>query len=324
MEKVNNIKLDEVRETIKKNYSTCQLMFMEIQSSFLIDIYKRYNKDLDGANIVLYFAKNLHRQILHQRENDLKYDISLENFWMNHKEISQPDYKIINISKDVSLPKETTRRKINTLLRHKVLQKKGKKLFWHPTEDQKKSYESIVKKEISDVSKMINCISSLLNIKVTHDKIKEELNKHYSFYWFHYLSAFLKWAIRWQKKSNDLEIVLIALQCAIQTGYFIKKKNISSFSDHYSKKISSKVNFSEANISATSISEITGIPRATCIRKLEKLVILKVLKKHKPSKRYYFDIENVPDNSFMAKELSQATIDIFSDFYLVIIKGLIN
>ena len=27
------------------------------------------------SNIVLYFAKNLHRQILHQRENDLKYDI---------------------------------------------------------------------------------------------------------------------------------------------------------------------------------------------------------------------------------------------------------
>ncbi len=324
MEKINSIKLDEVKEVIKQNYSSCQLMFMEIQSSFLIDIYKRYNKDLDGANIVLYFAKNLHRQILHQRENDLKYDISLENFWRNHKDIRQPDYKIINISKDVSLPKETTRRKINNLLKTKVLQKKGKKLFWHPTEDQKKTYETIVKKEINDVSKMINCISSLFKIKVSHDKIKDELNKHYSFYWFHYLNAFLKWAIRWQKKSNDLEIVLIALQCAIQTAYFIKKKNIGNFFDQVSKKAPAKFNFSEANISATSISEITGIPRATCIRKLEKLVGLKVLKKHKPSKRYYFDVENMPDNSFMAKELSQATVEIFSDFYLVTIKGLVN
>ena len=40
------------------------------------------------------------------------------------------------------------------------------------------------------------------------------------------------------------------------------------------------------DISATSVSEVTGIPRATCIRKLERLSKAKFVKKDPLSKRY--------------------------------------
>ena len=43
---------------------------------------------------------------------------------------------------------------------------------------------------------------------------------------------------------------------------------------------------SEANISVSSISDITGIPRATCIRKLDTFVKMKILQKDEKSKRY--------------------------------------
>ena len=42
--------------------------------------------------------------------------------------------------------------------------------------------------------------------------------------------------------------------------------------------------FISASISATSISEVTKIPRATCVRKLETLVKLKVISQDKIQK----------------------------------------
>ena len=96
---------------------------MNVQSEFLSGIYNRYNKDLDAANIVLFFAKNLHQDTLRLRDNDLSTDISFENFWNNHSKIKQKNFKIISIAKETGLPKETTRRKINNLIKNKMLGK---------------------------------------------------------------------------------------------------------------------------------------------------------------------------------------------------------
>ena len=46
-------------------------------------------------------------------------------------------------------------------------------------------------------------------------------------------------------------------------------------------------NSQSISISATSISDITGIPRATCIRKLNQMVKQKIISQDKNTKRYY-------------------------------------
>ena len=57
-EKSNRVDIAEVKKVYKNNYAQILGLFMNVQSDFLSGIYNRYNKDLDAANIVLYFAKN--------------------------------------------------------------------------------------------------------------------------------------------------------------------------------------------------------------------------------------------------------------------------
>ena len=49
-----------------------------MQSTFLSGIYKRYG-DLEGGQIVIYFARNLHLNVMRKREEDLSFDFRLIN-----------------------------------------------------------------------------------------------------------------------------------------------------------------------------------------------------------------------------------------------------
>ena len=77
------------------------------------------------------------------------------------------------------------------------------------------------------------------------------------------------------------------------------------------------------DISATSVSEVTGIPRATCIRKLDWLCKSKFVKKDSNNKRYrlYFD-KNYESNLNNPLTNVNSTIEIFSEFSLIIYKAL--
>ena len=273
------LKVDHIKKIYKNNYRKIIKDFMNIQSDFLSGIYNRYDKDLDAANIVLFFAKNLHHETLRLRDNDLNIDISFDNFWYNHQKIKQKNFKIISIANETGLPKETTRRKIHSLIKSKMLEKNRNKLIWKPEDKHKESYNKIVSEELQQISKLVQVISLHLDISFSREKISNELKKHYSFYWYHFLNTQLKYLKMWQNKLNDLELLLISMQCLIQS-------NMS-----HNKFVEDDIKL--GSVSATSISDVTGIPRATCIRKLEKLYLMKIIKKDLTTKRYYFDNKKI-------------------------------
>jgi DNA-binding Lrp family transcriptional regulator len=306
-----NLSVVEIQKVYKDNYRKIIGEFMNIQSEFLSGIYNRYDKDLDAANIVLFFAKNLHQETLRLRDSDLNVDISFENFWNNHSKIRQKNFKIINIAKETGLPKETTRRKINNLIRSKMIEKQKNYLSWKPVEKHKESYNEIVSEELKQISKLIQVICIHLNITFSREKITNELKKYYSFYWYHYLNTQLQYLKMWQNRLSDLELLLISMQCLIQS-------NLNS-----DKGI--KDNIKLGSVSATSISDVTGIPRATCIRKLDKLYKMKIIKKDQETKRYYFDNKKIYNSNVLRPdEIAENTIEIFSNFFLIILKALLR
>ena len=87
-------------------------------------------------------------------------------------------------------------------------------------------------------------------------------------------------------------------------------------------KLQKNFDFKEANISATSVSEVTGIPRATCIRKLDKFVKMKVLEKDVQSKRYFLKLNQTTLNPMLDGDWLKQKISILSEFSSVIMKGL--
>ena len=313
MKTANKIDQKTIEEAFERNSSKLLPVFFEMQSAFLSGIYKRYG-DLEGGQIVIYFARNLHLKVMRKREEDLDFDLSLEKFWFNHQNTSQDKLKIISVSRFTGLPKETTRRKIIQLTKLKHLKKSNKNsLYWEPSPQSKETYMLIIKEQIKSLSKFLYEQSKILNIDVPFAKFYKEIEKNYCFYWYHYLSTQLDFMKYWQNKTKDLEILLIGLQSLIQSLNYFKQNNKYG---RFSNKCS--------DISATSVSEVTGIPRATCIRKLERLSKAKFVKKDPLSKRYNL-IEDANDD-FMSNPLTnvQGTAGQFAELSSIIYRSVLR
>ncbi len=324
MDKEKKFEKLNIEKVLKDNFVNLMPTFYEMQSSFLSGVYKRYG-DLEGGHIVIFFARDLHLEILRKRENDLGFNLSLENFWHNHKNTHQQKKKIIYISEQTGLPKETTRRKLISLVKKKHIKRVEKnKMFWEPSSEFKESYMKIIDEEITSLSKFIYEQGKFLNLNLSYVKISKEIKNNYCFFWYHYLTFQLEYIKFWQERLKDLEMLLIGLQIQIQTVNFLKKKSIqTSFNPLSQQKPPKNLDIKEANISATSISEVTGIPRPTCIRKLERFVKMKFLEKDKVSKRYSMTYGQAEINPLTpSTEGMRKTIHIFSNFSSVVLKGL--
>ena len=155
MEATSVINQKVIEENFERNSIKILPIFFEMQSAFLSGIYKRYG-DLEGGQIVIYFARNLHLKVMRKREENLDFDLSLDKFWFNHQNTIQDKLKIISVSRFTGLPKETTRRKIIELTKLKHLKKSNKNsLYWEPSSQAKDTYMKIIKEQINSLSKFM-------------------------------------------------------------------------------------------------------------------------------------------------------------------------
>ncbi len=315
MDLESKINKKSIEEVFENNSNKILPIFFEMQSTFLSGIYKRYG-DLEGGQIVIYFARNLHLNVMRKREEDLSFDLSLEKFWFNHQNTLQDKQKIISVSRFTGLPKETARRKIINLTKLKHLKKTNKNnLYWEPSSKEKETYIEIIKEQIKSLSKFLYEQSKLLDINVPFLKFNKEIEKNYCFYWYHYLSTQLDFMKYWQNKTKDLEILLIGLQSLIQSLNYFKKKNLNY-----------DTTSNNSDISATSVSEVTGIPRATCIRKLEWLTKAKLVKKDPKSKRYNLISDQYSQNSLIDHPLTNVkdTVARFAEFSSIVYRAVLR
>jgi len=329
--KKNSISPTEIANLVRTHYSSLLQAFYESQSIFLTGIYKRYGS-IETANIILCFARNTHLEIIRQREKDLNYNVSLKKFWGNFSSINKPSEKITTIVKATGIPKETVRRKIKNLKDAGFLinDKEKKGYYWFLSEKEKEPYYNIVNSETKNLSFFITKIVNGLNLLPNKDcccLITEEIESQFSFYWYHYLSCQLEWLKHWQLKLKDNDLLLIALQAIIPTLSYIDKNANEIKLDNVFKIIGSvKKNDSlKCSVSATSVSDVTGIPRATCIRKLDKLVNLGLLIRESSTKRYLINqTAEERTKNILSSENVSFTIKNFSDYISIILNSLIH
>ena len=305
-----------IEEKILENYIEYQNLFSNFQSNFLSDLYKRY-QSMETANLVLYFARQSHEDILRQKDYDFNFNLSFKKFWQNHIKIEPKKYSIIKIASEVSLPKETTRRKILQLVKQKVIGKKNGNFGWLPNEQYKESYNSVIINEIENLSELIQFTFTKTDILISKQELQNELEEKFSFYWFHYLNAQLEYFKIWGNHLKDLDLMLITLQITTILVSTAKEKKLS-YESIYNNPSMIK-DFKDSSISATSISEVTNIPRATCIRKLKTLILLKMISQDKNSKRYYLSPANISKN-LISKQITKNIVKVFSNFFFICLK----
>jgi len=325
LKKFQEISPKDVAILLKTDYFNLMASFYETQSSFLIKIYKKYGS-IEAANIILCFARNTHLEIIRQREKDLNFDVSLEKFIDNLNQINKPSEKIISIVQLTGIPKETVRRKIKNLLNlgYLIRDKDKKRYSWKLSSKEKDAYLNIINTDIEVLSTFIFKFTNSLKLNLDISIIQKELQLQFSFYCYHFLSSQLLWLKRWQITLKDNDLLLIILQTIIPSIQYADrtKKNINLDNIF---KLDGKVDESKIAVSATAVSEVTKIPRATCIRKLEKLVTLGYLLREAKTKRYYVN-QNVEGKtkSIITSETIKFTIDTFSQFLAIILNSLLN
>ena len=204
MSLVKNVGRTNIEKHLQDNFISLMPVFYEMQSLFLSGIYKRYG-DLEGGHIVIYFARDLHLEIMRKREKDMNFDLSLNKFWENHKNTYQNKKKIISIANHTGLPKETARRKIIQLIKKKHIKKLDKnKILWEPDSDFKDSYIKIIEEQINSLSKFIYQVTKVIGFNSPISRIQKELKDNYSFHWYHYLTFQLQYIKYWQERFKDL------------------------------------------------------------------------------------------------------------------------
>ena len=158
---------DSIVQLLKIHNFSLLSSFFETQSAFLTGVYKRYNS-IETANIVLCFSRNMHLEIIRQREKDLNFNVSLDNFWDNFNSIKKPVEKISSIVNITAIPKETVRRKVKNLVNSGTLYacKIEKGYSWNLKSGDTKAYFKIINSEIESLSRFILKFSSPLFVSL--------------------------------------------------------------------------------------------------------------------------------------------------------------
>ena len=251
-------------KTIEKNFSKLAPYYYSFISNWLIRAYKHYH-DIDKFIIVIYL---INKDLIFFRNNGLIIDY--DTFYKN-KTVEIEKINITDISKDLNIPKESVRRKVLELQNKGVIKKTGKKIFV----DRSAFYAAQAIGTLKDFTTLLHEFSKSLKKEKIGERIFEineissSIKKNFSFCWYQFYKFLFIFTNRWRKEVSDLETfcvgILIMLNASDNKNFRIKDLNLKL----YQKLV---MNSDDKGLNAMSISDITGIPRPTVVRKLKFLI----------------------------------------------------
>ena len=201
------------------------------------------------------------------RKNGLIIDY--DTFYRD-KSLEIPKINISDISIELKIPKESVRRKVQELEKARVIERVGKKIFV----DRSAIIVAKAEKTLKDFSILINTFNKILEeekmISNVYEvnKISESIKENFSFCWYQFYKFLFIFTNRWRSNVTDLETLTIGLVVMLSS---IFNKSFKA-KDYNRKKFHKEIQgIDEIGVNAMSISDITGIPRATVVRKLKYL-----------------------------------------------------
>ena len=263
LKQIDNKKIFEI---INKNFSSLAPSYYTLITNWFIDAYKVY-KGIDKFIILIYL---INKDFIFYRKNGLMVDY--DTFYKD-KSLEIANINIIDISKDLRIPRESVRRKIEVLKKQGVIKKNGKKIFINRTAfvtakaDKTLKNLSILVFKFSEILKGKNKTDKSFDV----DKISESIKENFSFCWYQFYKFLFTFTNSWKAytKTQDLETICIGFIVLINTvqNRIFKNKNLNR--EKYLKELKKS---DQIGINAFSIAEISGIPRATVVRKLKFLI----------------------------------------------------
>ena len=257
----------KIYDTYCDNYDSIHYLFIEFQFTWLQQAYRAMG-DLDKYNILVYLYKENFVEL-----SEIFRVKSLTEFYLNPR-FELEKINIIQIAKKLRLSKETARRKILELEEDGILIKNRKSIIV----TLKAGLLQKPEETINSFSKILQYVSFLLYKQKTVKnyykkdffikKIKERFTQILAIFLEYQLDYILR---RKELTNNDTEMFFIFGTLFYNQVIFLKKSEKKA---HYQKEwINEMLHVgNKKGINAMSISDLTGIPRPTVIRKLKYLL----------------------------------------------------
>jgi len=257
-----------INKLIQENFAAIAPSFYTLTSNWFVRAYDHY-KDIDKFVIIIYL---INQDLIYFRQNGIKIDY--DTFYKD-KSIEISKINISDISKDLGVPKESIRRKVVELENEGTIKRTGKKIFVVRST----LYSARATNTLTEIATILHEFNKILKKEklITEvysvDEIISAMKENFSYCWYQFNKFWFIYMYRWRAELKDLEILaigMVVLINAVKNKEFVSKKNMRS----YQKAL---MGSDARGVNAMSISEITGIPRPTVVRKLKYLIDKKYL-----------------------------------------------
>jgi len=311
----SELESDVIDKVFKNNFDLLSPFFFKLMSEWTIGGYNLF-KDLDKYSILIYLVN---KQFEFYRRNNL--NITYENFYKD-KSLEVEKINLIRISVDLDIPKESIRRKIIELEKIGVIKKKDKKIII----DRSAYVSTQPVNTLRNLSSLLSFFSKILKkekvIKneLSQTEINNLIRQNFSFCWYQFYKFVFPYCLRWKKHFGDLEFFSILATIILNSRTQIDKK-LKGIDSYLEKWRNTMISHKIRGINAMSISEITGIPRPTVIRKLKILVKKKYISLDKNklininlSKKNFIELSKIQDlnvnsiNIFIKRTFNQINL----------------
>ena len=275
----NQISVEQITKCCNDDIKHFAEHFFQLEFTWLHNAYGAF-KDFDKYLILVYLINNTLKTY-----KEHFYNLSFENFYKSESfEIEK--ISIIEIVKDLSMSKETVRRKINELNKSRVIIRNKKQiLIINPFKSQKPI------NNIKELSKLITCISlklkKIYGLPSYNDQYFLELiKKNYTRYWHTFLNFQLNYFLGLRSLYGSFDNLYIVGACVVNQSFNLKYATKNDNGDllnlsNYIEYLTNYTKYRSKGLNPTTISELTSIPRASVIRKLKELRKNKILVRNK-------------------------------------------
>jgi predicted transcriptional regulator len=281
------IRSKAIREVIEKNFVTILPVWAPLQLAWVNNIYRTFH-DYEKFMIVMHLLMQTFEAY---SKNFVKLNY---NEYFDQNEVEIQSINVMEISKSLNIPKETARRKINELEEMGSIKRINKKIIID-----RETWPNIKPQET--IKRMTRFLSTLSKICANEGLIQEPLSseslaktckEYFSFIWQLYYEMQMPMLLGFKKVFGDLESFHVSGIVLTNHALNSKRNDNSEMSkEFFLEKYFFADRKDTVGVNAMSISDITGIPRATVIRKLKKLIkenFLKIdTKKHYSSTGAY-------------------------------------
>ena len=252
----------------------------KFQQAWTSRAYRSF-KDLDKYLVLIYLI-NDNWQTLAAK---FQY-LSMDEFYDSERVVIDK-INLIQISNDLKIPKETIRRKVNELQDSHILKREGKSIVFNRKgiETQKPNdMIELLSVFIEKKSKMLKG-QDWFGEQLSKDYIKRFIKKYFTIIWLRFFKMQIPFLTRHRTVFGDLETWIVWGNIGLSHQYQLAKaaeKNLITseitLKSYYSNVADVKI---DRGVNASSIADISSIPRATVIRKLKWLVSQNAIKKNK-------------------------------------------